>query len=144
MKTPIHIGLAVAVLLAATTVWAGPDNVAAARDKSATQVAYAWFASLMRGKTAVTTSLSAVPFSFDRKMEVKTYAELKALYDRIVHEKGKRDLTPTSAKIESSPAEKVEVVLMIEMRSILSSVPNAVEPCLPVRDRTQTGALSRL
>lgn len=99
-----------------------PEKETEVRNNSATQVARTWFTSLMRGETAVTTSLSAVPFSFDRKQEVKTLTDLKKLYDRVVKNKGKRDLKPTSVKIESSSAEKVEIVLMIEDEGIVVTV----------------------
>ena len=106
--------LTVSVTLVAAGVWAGPGYTQTERDRDATQVAKAWFTSLMQGETAVTTSLSAAPFSFDRKQEVKTLPELKKLYDQIVNKKGKRDLELTSVKTESSSPEKVEVILMIE------------------------------
>jgi hypothetical protein len=116
------IVLAVSVALVAATVWAAPDAAKVERDKNATQVAKAWFTSLMQGETAVTTSLSAVPFSFDRKHEVKTLLELKELYDQIVNKKGKRDLKATSVKVNTSSPEKVEVVLMIEDEGVAVTV----------------------
>ena len=102
--------------------WAGPGYTKVERDKDATQVAKAWFTSLMQGDTAITTSLSAMPFSFDRKQEVKRYSDLKKLFDQIVEKKGKRDIKPTSVKIESSSNEKVEVVLMIEDEGVVVAV----------------------
>jgi hypothetical protein len=102
----------VAVVLA-TMAFAGPANAVDERDKSATQVAKTWFTSLMGGDAAVTTSLSAVPFSFEGK-EVKTLPELEALYKQVIEKRGKRNLKATSVKIESSSPEKVVVVLMIE------------------------------
>ena len=57
------------------------------RDESAMQVAKTWFTSLMQGETAVTTSLSGVPFNFDGKQQVKTHLELKQLYDQVVDRK---------------------------------------------------------
>jgi hypothetical protein len=101
---------------------AAPEDAVAARNRDATQVASAWFTSLMQGETAVTTSLSAVPFSFDGKLEVKTLPELKKLYDKIVADKGKRDLKLTATKIKSSEPELVVVVLMIEDEGIAVSV----------------------
>jgi hypothetical protein len=108
--------------LCAAAVLAGPGATPVEREKDATQVARAWFHSLMRGETAVTTSLSAVPFDFDRKEEVKTLPDLKARYDGIVGDKGKRDLKETSARIESSSPEKVVVVLMIEDEGVAVTV----------------------
>ena len=84
------------------------------RDKNATQIAKAWFVSLMEGETAVTTTLSGVPFEFDGKQQVKTHTELKRLYDQVVANKGKRNLKPASMKIKSSTPDMVEVTLMID------------------------------
>ena len=114
--------LAVSVVLVAATVRAAPDDTQVDRDKNATQVAKAWFTSLMQGETAVTTSLSATPFSFDRKQEVTTLLELKKLYDQIVNKKGKRDLKPTSVKVMTSSPDRVEVVLMIGNEGIAVTV----------------------
>jgi hypothetical protein len=85
----------------------------AQRDAMAQEVAEAWFTSLMSGRTAVATSLSAVPFSVDKKQEVKSLEELKKLFDKLVADKGKRDLKITSVKIISSTPDRVEVALMI-------------------------------
>ena len=83
------------------------------RDTDAEQVARAWFTSLMQGQTAVTTSLSEVPFDFDREQEIKEHSDLKRLFDQFVEQKGKRDLKPSSIQIKSSSTERVEVVLTI-------------------------------
>lgn len=112
-------GLAALFVFAATVAWAGQEDE---RDTNAMQVAKAWFTSLMQGETAVTTSLSAVPFAFDKTQEVKTLSDLKQLYDQVVAKKGKRDLKPTSVKIQSSSPEKVEVVLMIGDEGIVIEV----------------------
>lgn len=117
-----YFTLPVTVILLATAALAGQGYAKVERDKNATQVARAWFTSLMQGETAVATSLSAVPFSFDKKQEVKTLAELKKLYDQIVENKGRRDLNPESVKITSSSDEKVEVILMIEDEGIAVEV----------------------
>lgn len=92
------------------------------RDRDAAQVAKAWFVSLIQGETAVTTSLSAVPFSFDKKQVVKTLTDLKKLYEQIVRKKGKRDIKPTSIKIQSTDDNKVEVVLMVGDESVVVEV----------------------
>jgi hypothetical protein len=114
--------LTVAVVLASVTVWAGPSDANVERDRDATQVAKAWFTSLMQGESAVTTSLSAVPFSFDRKQEVKTLPELTTLYKQVADKNGKRDLKVSSVKIATSSPEKVEVVLMIEDEGIAVTI----------------------
>ncbi|MCE9519171.1 MAG: hypothetical protein K8R87_06440 [Verrucomicrobia bacterium] len=106
--------LPISVIILATMALAGPDQTQDERDKTATQVAKTWFTSLMGGEAAVTTSLCAVPFSFDGKKEIKTLPELEALYAQIINEKGKRDLKPVFVKIESSSPEKVVVILTIE------------------------------
>jgi len=98
--------------LAAAAV-AGSDHARAERDKSAREVARAWFTSLMRGETAVTLSLSTVPFSFDGKMEVKALPELKMLYDRVVERKGKRDVKIAAVEVKNSSPQKVVVGIMI-------------------------------
>ena len=105
---------AAVVVFSASVATADRVDTNVERDESAMQVAKAWFTSLMQGETAVTTSLSGVPFNFDGKQQVKTHSELKQLYDQVVEKKGKRDLKPTSIKIKSSSPERVEVILMIE------------------------------
>ena len=105
---------AAVVMLSASVAAADRVEADVERDDSAKQVAKAWFTSLMHGETAVTTTLSGVPFNFDGKQQVKTHSDLKQLYDQVVAEKGKRDLKPTSINIKSSSPEKVEVILMIE------------------------------
>ena len=106
--------LAPVVVYSAAVAMADPADTNVQRDTNAEQVANAWFTSLMQGQTAVTTSLSEVPFDFDRKQGIKTHVDLKRLYDQVVEKKGKRDLKPTSIKIKSFSAEKVEVVLTIQ------------------------------
>lgn len=105
--------LATAIVYSVAIAMADPTDTDDQRDTNAEQVAKAWFTSLVQGQTAVTTSLSEVPFDFDRKQEVKTHSDLKRLYDQVVEKKGTRDLTPNSIQIKSSSAEKVEVVLTI-------------------------------
>ena len=105
---------AAVVVFSASAVTTDGADTDVERDDSAMQVARVWFTSLMQGETAVTTSLSGVPFNFDGQQQVKTHSELKQLYDQILAKKGKRDLKPTSIRIKSSSPEKVEVILMIE------------------------------
>lgn len=95
------------------------DDPQEVRDTNASQVAEAWFVSLMKGNTAVTTSLSEVPFSFDRKQEVGDLKQLRNIYDQIVSKKGKRDLVPSSIEVKSPEPEKVEVVLMVGDEGVL-------------------------
>ena len=58
------------------------------RESKAKQVASAWFESLMRGDTAVTTALSDVPFAMDRKQTVESISELEKMLDEVVAKKG--------------------------------------------------------
>lgn len=114
---------AVCVLgLAVAFVQAAPSQDEDKRNEEASTVAKAWFESWMKGQTDVTTSLSAIPFAFDKKQEVKSFPELKKLYEQVVAKKGKRDLNPTSVKIKSSSPENVVVILMIEDEGIAVSV----------------------
>jgi hypothetical protein len=113
------IALLAATAVHATVALAAPGYAKVERDRDATQVAKAWFTSLIQGETAVTTSLSVTPFLFDNKQEVKTLTNLKRLYDQIVKDKGKRNVKPTSVKIQSSSDKKVEIVLMIEDEGIV-------------------------
>ncbi len=86
--------LATVIVYSAAVATADPADTNVQRDTNAEQVARAWFTSLMQGQTAVTTSLSEVPFDFDKKQEIKTHSDLKRLYDQVVEKKGKRDLKP--------------------------------------------------
>jgi hypothetical protein len=120
MKTLIQIITVSAIsVLFTTTVLAAADDAKDVRDRNASEVAKAWFISLMQGNTAVTTSLSEVPFALDRKQEIKTLSELKIIYDKLVTDKGKRNLIPSSIEIKSSSPEKVEVVLKIEDEAVV-------------------------
>lgn len=113
--------LAASLGLVTATVGAAPDGKAE-RNNHAIQVAKAWFISLMQGETAVTTSLSAVPFSFDGKHDIKTLAELKTFYDQVVEKKGKRDLKPGAVEVKSSSPETVVVSLAIDDEGIAITV----------------------
>ena len=88
--------------LHAVAVLVTPVHAEDAADGEAVQVASAWFTSLMQGNTAVTTSLSAVPFDFDEQQEIATLAELKTLYKAVVMNKGKRDIGIASAEVDRS------------------------------------------
>ena len=103
-----------ALVLFAMVALVRPVCAQVEREQNAGQVAKAWFTSLMQGETAVTTSLSAVPFSFDEKRRIETLPDLKKLYDQVVENKGKRDLKVESVRVESSSPEKVVVILMVK------------------------------
>ena len=68
----------------------------------------------MQGNTDVAISLSEVPFDLDKQQEVKALPDLKIIYDKIVSEKGKRDLIISYIEIKSSTPDKVEVILRIK------------------------------
>lgn len=106
--------LAFLIAAYATRVFAAEPDNKSQRDESAKQVAKTWLISLMQGETAVTTSLSAIPFSWDGKHKVNTHAELKSYYDGIVDEIGKKSLTPTSVKVAESSPKSVVVQIMVE------------------------------
>lgn len=116
------LALPAAIAVFANVALAGPGCTKAECDRNAIQVAKEWFTSLIQGETTVTTALSAVPFSFDNKQQVKTLVDLKKLFDQIVKDKGARDIKPTSATIQSSSDKKVEVVLMINDEGVVIDV----------------------
>ena len=114
MKTLVHT-ITTFVIFARLLIApaAAADATRIDRDQSASQVAEAWFNSLIRGNTAVTTSLSDVPFSFDREKEIDKLDELQRNFDAFVADKGGRDLKPSAIEIKSSSPDRVEIVLKI-------------------------------
>jgi hypothetical protein len=93
------------------------------REAKAKQVASAWFQSLMRGDTAVTTALSDVPFAMDRKQTIESIGELEKMLESVVKEKGKREIKPSAIKIaedqieiqkQAFPANFIIVHIMID------------------------------
>jgi len=115
--------LGAAVLMLGVAVCTADDQVDAKRQAKAKQVAAAWFASLMRGDTAVTTALSDVPFAMDRKQTIESIVELEKMLESVVADKGKRVLKPTAIKAVTDekeihknvfPADYVIVHLMID------------------------------
>jgi len=117
-----HIVFIATVALLSATVTASPEDPKSERDKNAEQVAKAWVVSLMQGETAVTTSLSATPFAFDKKQQIKTLSELRVLYEQIVEKKGKRDPKLTSVKIKTSTPESVEVLVTIQGEGMVIAI----------------------
>ena len=109
----VFIVSAISTLFTTTSI-AAPDDAKDIRDKNASEVAKTWFISLMQGNTDVAISLSEVPFDLDKQQEVKALPDLKIIYDKIVSEKGKRDLIISSIEIKSSTPDKVEVLLKIK------------------------------
>jgi len=111
--------LAVAVAATATTVWSAGETSTAQRDENAKRVAKVWFVSLMQGDTAATTSLSAVPFLFDGTRKITTHTELKKRYDRVVEEKGKRNLiiaNPTEDSLIGTSHKLLPIVTKSDSR----------------------------
>ncbi len=91
-----------------------PVNVINERNNNATQVALAWATSLTQGKTAVTASLSSIPFNFDGEDVIKAFPELNKRYKEVIETKGKRNMMITSVTIESSSPEKIVLLLTVE------------------------------
>ena len=124
MKRSKSMALSViAVLVLAITVCTAGEKASATREAKAKQVASAWFQSLMRGDTAVTTALSGVPFAMDRKQTIESISELEKMLESVVEKKGKRDIKPTAIKIaedqkeiqkQAFPADFIVVLLMID------------------------------
>lgn len=75
------------------------------RQDKAKQIASAFFNSLMRGDTAVTTALSDVPFAWDRKQTIESIVKLEELFESIVNKKGKRDIKATAANVVTDQTE---------------------------------------
>jgi len=103
-----------AAIVLATTAFAAPELPGRDQEDGAVQVAKAWFTSLMHGDTEVSTTLSSVPFTLDRKHEIASLEELRKVYKGVVESKGKRDPKIISAKVESSTPEKITVSIKIE------------------------------
>ena len=101
------------VMAVATTTLSAAEIGKAERDENAKQVAKTWVVSWLQGETAVTTSLSAVPFSLDGKRNIETISELKAVYDELVKKNGKMKLKPKSIEIAESSMESVVVRITI-------------------------------
>ena len=86
-------------------VFAEPGDADPKREEKAKQIARAWFNSLMRGNTAVTTALSDVPFALDRKKIIESLPEVEKLYEQIVAKKGKREIKAKDVRINSDQRE---------------------------------------
>lgn len=97
----VMLGVAAMLCVAAEPAKQGDPK----RESKAKQVASAWFESLMRGDTAVTTALSDVPFAMDRKQTIESISELEKMLEAVVAKKGKRDIKPTTSKIGSDEKE---------------------------------------
>lgn len=115
----VFIVSAISTLFTTTSI-AAPDDAKDIRDKNASEVAKAWFTSLIQGNTNATISLSEVPFDLNKQQEAKSLTDLKIIYDKIVAEEaskasevGKRWII-SSTEIKSSTPDKVEVILRIK------------------------------
>ena len=99
-RNRVYFAIVLGLVLATGTIGleAEQDDVESPRSAKAQQIARAWFDSLMRGDTAVTTSLSDVPFAVDRKRVIESLRELERLYEEMVSKKGKRDMKVTEIK----------------------------------------------
>jgi len=90
---------------------AGEDKAVAnkAPTMASKDVAEKWIIALLSGKIDRLMSLSTVPFSWDRKMLIKTEDDLKALYNKVLANKGARDIKPS--KIELADEAKTKKLL---------------------------------
>jgi len=121
MKAVLVVLCACVVMLGSPVFGQDKDAADAKRAEKAMQVAKAWFESLMRGETAVTTSLSAVPFAWDRVKVIESLGELESMYEAVVAEKGKRAIKPTAVKVATDekkadgakPVDRIVVHVMI-------------------------------
>lgn len=94
-----------AVMAFAVAVHATEEQAQATREAKAKQVASAWFQSLMRGDTAVTTALSDVPFAMDLKQTIESINGLEKMIESIVEKKGVRKIKPSAIKIAEDQSE---------------------------------------
>lgn len=92
------------------------------QDKDAEQIAKTWLASLSECNTAVSTSLSDVPFSIDNKRTVNSLTELRHFFDKVAEKKGRREITPESIQIESPSPERIEVTFIIADQEVVVCV----------------------
>jgi nucleotide-binding universal stress UspA family protein len=130
MKAVLAVICACVVVLGAPVFGQDKDAVDTKRAEKAKQVAKAWFESLVRGETAVTTSLSAVPFALDRVKVIESIKELDALYESIVAKKGKREIKVTAVKVAADekkadgakPTDRIIVHVMIGDEAIVVCV----------------------
>ncbi len=88
------------------------------RDASALEIARIWFSELVGGDADSALRVSSVPFTFDSRNVIETMPELKEAYDKVVENKGARDIEPTSLSIDASSPEKVVVLIMIEDEAV--------------------------
>jgi len=82
---------------------------------------------LTSGDVGVATSLSDVPFAWDRKEIVESISELEEMYKGVVANKGRRNLKATEIKLvddkseisdDAFPIDRIMVAVMIEDESI--------------------------
>lgn len=106
------------------------DNGPKRQDK-AKQIASAFFNSLMRGDTAVTTALSDVPFAFDRQKTIESIVKLEEMFESIAGKKVKRDIKATSVTVltdqteiqkQAFPADYILVKVMLDDEGVLLCV----------------------
>ncbi len=101
------------------------STIYASENEDAKHVANTWFLSLMKGEIAVTSALSKTPFSFDSKKIIDSDKQLKELYERIVEDKGKRDIKPTSVEVDKIKDEQKLALgkILVQDYSILIAPP---------------------
>ncbi len=98
------------------------DRAQSVRATKATQIAKAWAESLLTGQVAVTTTLSEVPFAWDRKEIIESSVDLERRFSRVAKEKGPRDVRVTKVEVlrdeksvpkDASPADMIIVKVWI-------------------------------
>lgn len=103
------VAICITAALAAAVLARGPhQDDGVPRAEKAKQIASAYFTSLMRGDTAVTTSLSAVPFAWDREDVIESLPALEKLYESVAANKGKRDIALTSIAVHQNVSRIVD------------------------------------
>ena len=97
--------------LSVCDVLQGEDKPAKRRDTgmAATVVAEQWIVALLSGQIEKAMTLSDVPFSWDRKMHIKTKDELQVLYKKVTADKGERDLKPSTVEV-ADDAERIKLL----------------------------------
>ncbi len=103
----VAIGLCTLLLvgLAVSSFAQAADEERVKRAEKAKQIAVAYFDALIQGNTAVSTSLSAVPFAWDGKETIESLPELEKGYEAIVADKGKRQIKATKVEIAAGKRE---------------------------------------
>lgn len=96
---PLLLGLHFATLPAVALSQSPSNKAQEVRAKKATQIAKAMVECLLNGQTAVATSLSDVPFAWDRKEVIESLVELESRFNAVVESKGDRSVRATKVEV---------------------------------------------